>query len=363
MLLANPSHERFSPLHDLTHRVTFERGFVTRAELMLADFREPGAEARGKAITLGDLFERAPLLRHLDLRFHASLNPYGGVSVAEEWASIEARYAIVIGQLRSSHPLRALTSSPYVTVEPSDYTDMGSTHGFADELLALLARSPVCREQLEEAHLGDSKPSPTGLRTLEQLSALTSFSAWTELAGARAYVELVASMPRLRDVDPFGWQPRLTGAELATFLAAPEVASARLRTIHLQARESADLERIAAAPSLSSLEALTISTRSIPHDNLTRGFEAIAASPHLANLRELRVPFAGTNVVLKRLAESRFADRLERLDISYSPTTEVGVNVILHAFPMLEDLDIIQCGALQPSARQKLHAVIPNVRA
>jgi uncharacterized protein (TIGR02996 family) len=318
---------------------TFVRGFVERARVTL-----PILAAKGQ-----ELFERAPLLRELDVgECTPSISGFVGPRPDEAWRESASRFAEGFGRLPPDR-VEALRASA-VIVASFDGLDPEVSHHYGDELVELIARADSLRRL--EALAIDADLSLAGLEPLGRLGSLSSVSVGANRLRAEGLCALLAKLPSVRRLAVR--ETTLTSAEREAFLASAEIA--RLTALDLSAFEltNADLERIAQTPTLSNLMHLGVTSSF----QLTSGIEALARSPYLSRLVELHLRHIDTDR-LGALASAPFARRLRVLRLGGVHLTREVIRDLL-SFPALEQLELsVVSGKALVS---ELEAIIPCVR-
>ncbi len=308
---------------------TWVRGFVERVRVPLA---EVGPQ----------LFERAPLLRAIELeKFTTEAGLYERPFPDEVWGGDAERLRAAFATLPAGR-LRSLCI-PAVIVTIGHEPGRTETRGYGDGCAAVVASLPSLAG-LTELELADGELTSAAFPHLAKLP-LERLATRPNLP-REDLAALLRAVPTLSRLSLSTGQPSVSDNRLAALLDSPEAARLRELDLHYNHLGESDLERLGGCAALAGLERLGLGYAKIT----TRGWEAIAQSPHLANLRELAIPNA-QGFHLAMLRHTRF--RLRHLTLGELPA---GAAPHLLALPDLERVDFTVADQADRSA---LAAAIP----
>lgn len=317
-LLAAHEAEWTAPfrVRGLASGAVFRRGFVEKVNV----------EARTFAHRAPELFEAGPL-RHVQL-----LNIGESYAAALQCPFLGRLNALTVHGQHKGEPLaRAVARSPYLTGLKS----LALTRNrFEDGAAELLASSPVLTN-LEELDLSENELGETGAWALAASPHLANVRR-LELSGNRVGpggAEVLAGSERLASLCRLGLAGNEVGtARLHSLVRAHDLL--RLPTLVLSANAvtAAGLLRILTRPpGPTEPGAVRLREIDLSHNELgNEGARVLAASPHLAGLKVLRLAGCGIgDHGARALAESPHLNQLVSLDLGNNPIGDPGFRTFL----------------------------------
>jgi uncharacterized protein (TIGR02996 family) len=223
---------------------TFVRGFVERVKIPVRVLER----------TAKDLFTRAPLLRTIDLsELTWDVNKHVGPYPNDSWASAAKSFGAAFAAVPAGR-VTCLHATPCV-IEEGDGFSSSSTYCYGDELVRLIASLPSLAN-LRERHLRSCGLTRGAIHHLARLPALVSLLVDQHALWGVGCVELLAALPALREFASSWGTPHLTGAELETFLASPDLSRLTLLDLSQEQLSASERDRVHTHPALASSEVL-----------------------------------------------------------------------------------------------------------
>ena len=307
--LLHTNAERWSGLREVLGQTwyggLFTRGFVERVSIELETLAERA----------GELFERAPLVRSIELRNDSTAKTGYGGTYDPYWELVAERHTRAYAAFPAGR-VTSLTATP--VVYGGDFGDGIDVPpcSFADEFVALIGATRAFA-RLESLTLRDDATlDPSKLGPLARLAELHTLIS----GGTPALVAALRAMPSLARIRV----PR-HGLDLEALLAAPELA--RVTALHFDQLDDSELARVVASPAVGNVGRFEVKRGSPAYQ-----VRPLARSPHLRKLVALDVPLDDRG--LAELAAAPIAPELREL--AAREITAASIDTLLAAFPALE---------------------------